>query len=174
MTVRRALHHHGTWQSRHGAARKKDIGCVTTTSLPFDCKAGYDNWEAGWSSAKKQWCCHHEYRGCHTTTELPFDCSAGFSNWQHGWSDAKKHWCCEHEEKGCHMGMRREKCKLWGDPHVIQFDQVGSDKNQAPSFYGDGDFWLVKSSTVSIQARFEGTKYTEGLAARLARMLRSP
>merc|ERR1712014_231942 len=39
------------------------------------------------------------------------------------------------------------------------------DKSKAYSFYGDGDFWLVKSSTVSIQARFEGTKYTEGLAA---------
>jgi hypothetical protein len=56
-------------------------------------------------------------------------------------------------------------CTLWGDPHVIQFDQVGTDKNQAPSFYGDGDFWVVRSDTVQIQGRFEGTKYTEGLAA---------
>merc|ERR1712039_195219 len=45
------------------------------------------------------------------------------------------------------------------------FDQMDTDKNKAYSFYGDGDFWLVKSSTVSIQARFLGTKYTEGLAA---------
>jgi len=56
-------------------------------------------------------------------------------------------------------------CILWGDPHIISFDQVGTDKNQALSFYGDGDFWLVKSTTVHIQGRFEGTKYTEGLAA---------
>jgi len=56
-------------------------------------------------------------------------------------------------------------CILWGDPHIISFDQVGTDKNQALSFYGDGDFWVVKSSTVHIQGRFEGTKYTEGLAA---------
>merc|ERR1712050_148325 len=64
---------------------------------------------------------------------------------------------------GCDVAAKM--CTLWGDPHVISFDQVGTDKNQALSFYGDGDFWLVKSSTVSIQARFEGTKYTEGLAA---------
>jgi hypothetical protein len=56
-------------------------------------------------------------------------------------------------------------CTLWGDPHIITFDQVGTDKDQATSFYGDGDFYLVKSSTVTIQGRFEGTKYTEGLAA---------
>jgi len=56
-------------------------------------------------------------------------------------------------------------CTLWGDPHVISFDQVGTDKSQASSFYGDGDFWLSKSDTVQIQGRFEGTKYTEGLAA---------
>jgi len=47
----------------------------------------------------------------------------------------------------------------------MSFDQMDTDKNKAYSFYGDGDFWLVKSSTVSIQGRFEGTKYTEGLAA---------
>ena len=30
----------------------------------YDCKAGYNNWHAGWSSAKKSWCCDHENRGC--------------------------------------------------------------------------------------------------------------
>merc|ERR1712039_629859 len=59
----------------------------------------------------------------------------------------------------------KKRCTLWGDPHVITFDQVGTDKSQALSFYGDGDFLVVKSSTVIIQGRFEGTKYTEGLAA---------
>jgi hypothetical protein len=54
---------------------------------------------------------------------------------------------------------------LWGDPHVITFDQQNDDKSQAISFYGDGDFEIVQSSTVEIQGRFEGTKYTEGLAA---------
>merc|ERR1712039_589985 len=65
--------------------------------------------------------------------------------------------------RGCPLPAKM--CTLWGDPHIIQFDQVGADKNQAPSFYGDGDFWVVKSNTVHIQGRFLGTKYTEGLAA---------
>jgi len=75
----------------------------------------------------------------------------------------KKTWCCAHGGKGC--ATPAKVCTLWGDPHIITFDQVGTDKNQAVSFYGDGDFWIVKSSTVHIQGRFEGTKYTEGLAA---------
>jgi hypothetical protein len=77
------------------------------------------------------------------------------------WSDDTKKYCCQHAKKGCPP----KTCTLWGDPHVITFDQVGDDKNQAVSFYGDGDFWVVRSSQVSIQGRFEGTKYTERLAA---------
>lgn len=30
----------------------------------YDCAAGFDNWNFGWSSAKKTWCCSHEERGC--------------------------------------------------------------------------------------------------------------
>mmetsp|Transcript_112435 Transcript_112435/g.217837 ORF Transcript_112435/g.217837 Transcript_112435/m.217837 type:complete len:319 (-) Transcript_112435:326-1282(-) len=37
---------------------------VPVTSLPFDCNAGFINWVAGWSDAKKSWCCAHAYRGC--------------------------------------------------------------------------------------------------------------
>merc|ERR1712151_503739 len=77
------------------------------------------------------------------------------------WTPAKKVYCCKHEAKGCAPKL----CTLWGDPHIISFDQPDTDKSKAYSFYGDGDFWLVKSSTVSIQGRFEGTKYTAGLAA---------
>jgi len=97
-----------------------------------------------------------------TPPPLPYDCNAGFNNWQAGWSAAKKDYCCTHAARGCAVA---KMCTLWGDPHVISFDQMDTDKSKAYSFYGDGDFWLVKSSTVSIQARFEGTKYTEGLAA---------
>jgi len=82
----------------------------------------------------------------------------------YGWSAAKKDYCCKTVNKGC-MPAAPKTCTLWGDPHIISFDQIGQDKNQALSFYGDGDFWLVKSAKVSIQGRFEGTKYTEGLAA---------
>merc|ERR1712039_937382 len=78
----------------------------------------------------------------------------------------KKAYCCKTMNIGCPKPPAVPKvCTLWGDPHVITFDQVGTDKNQATSFYGDGDFYIVKSSTVIIQGRFMGTKYTEGLAA---------
>jgi len=97
-----------------------------------------------------------------TGVVLP-DCEAGFQNWQTGWSISKKAWCCAHGGKGC--ALLEKVCTLWGDPHVVSFDQVGTDKSQASSFYGDGDFWVVKSDSVHIQGRFEGTKYTEGLAA---------
>jgi hypothetical protein len=73
-----------------------------TTSEPFDCEAGYWNWEKGWSDSKKHWCCDIKSRGCpKVTTSLPFDCQAGLSNWQDGWSLSKKTWCCAHVNKGC-------------------------------------------------------------------------
>ena len=49
---------------------------------------------------------------------------------------------------------------FWGVPHIISFEQVRTDKNQADtdknqarSFFGDGDFSLVRSSTVQIHGR---------------------
>jgi len=50
-------------------------------------------------------------------------------------------------------------CSFWGDPHVLTFDGA------RPSFYGDGEYWIVKNKDVSIQGRYMGTKYTYGLAA---------
>merc|ERR1712226_392504 len=50
-------------------------------------------------------------------------------------------------------------CIIWGDPHFVTFDKA------RPSFYGEGETWIVKSDTVHIQGRFFGTKYTDGLAA---------
>jgi len=51
------------------------------------------------------------------------------------------------------------ECTFWGDPHLITFDGA------RPSFYGDGEYWIVKNDAVKIQGRFMGTKYTFGLAA---------
>merc|ERR1711972_1095725 len=48
---------------------------------------------------------------------------------------------------------------MGGDPHVLTFDGA------RPSFYGTGEFWIVKSARVKIQGRFTGTPYTMGLAA---------
>merc|ERR1712060_46294 len=136
-----------------------------TTALPFNCLT-LDNPDM-WTAAKKAYCCAESGKGCPKptttplTTTLPFNCLT-LDN-PDARTAAKKAYCCAHGGKGC--AVPAKICTLWGDPHVISFDQVGTDKNQALSFYGDGDFWLVKSSTVHIQGRFEGTRYTEGLAA---------
>jgi len=50
-------------------------------------------------------------------------------------------------------------CVFWGDPHIITFDGA------RPSFYGNGEFWVVKSDEVHIQGRYLGTSWTHGLAA---------
>eukprot|EP00930_Biecheleria_cincta_P100775 TRINITY_DN923_c0_g1_i10.p1 TRINITY_DN923_c0_g1~~TRINITY_DN923_c0_g1_i10.p1 ORF type:complete len:593 (+),score=99.63 TRINITY_DN923_c0_g1_i10:49-1779(+) len=130
---------------------KQNLGCPKeTTSLPYDCSAGYSNWQAGWSPGKKAWCCQHFNKGC--AVSLPYDCNAGFSNWQVGWSAGKKAWCCHHESKGCgHTGS----CSLWGDPHIFTFD------HSRLVFYSEGDFWVVKSPTISIQGRFQATDWTK-------------
>lgn len=51
------------------------------------------------------------------------------------------------------------RCVFWGDPHILTFDGA------RPSFYGDGEFWIVKNDNVQIQGRYMGTPYTYGLAA---------
>merc|ERR1712187_228444 len=78
--------------------KTKGIGC--TTSPPYDCNAGYFNWNAGWSVGKKQWCCLHAQKGCPATatTSLPYDCNEGYLNWKAGWAVGKKNWCCLHEQ----------------------------------------------------------------------------
>jgi hypothetical protein len=138
---------------------------LMTTALPFSCGS-----RETWTPAKQEWCCTNQGIGCTTvpptppptpaTTALPYNCAAGLVA---SWSAPQKAWCCAHGGRGC--AAKKALCTLWGDPHVIGFDQPNTDKNQAYSFYGDGDFFLVKSSTTVIQGRFEGTRYTEGLAA---------
>merc|ERR1712207_121450 len=31
---------------------------------PYNCADGFANWQAGWSVAKKAWCCSNEGKGC--------------------------------------------------------------------------------------------------------------
>merc|ERR1719356_2067182 len=54
---------------------------------------------------------------------------------------------------------RMGECVFWGDPHVNSFD------NGRPSFYGEGEAWIVRSAAVKIQGRYMGTKFTKGLAS---------
>merc|ERR1712176_1394727 len=76
---------------------------------PYNCFDGFANWQAGWSVAKKAWCCRVHGKGCDNgpggcvpvSTSAPFDCNAGFANWVAGWSVAKKAWCCTNAGKGC-------------------------------------------------------------------------
>merc|ERR1719480_220676 len=51
------------------------------------------------------------------------------------------------------------ECTFWGDPHLTTFDGA------RPSFYGDGEMWIVKTAEIKIQGRYMGTKYTKGLAS---------
>ena len=49
-------------------------------------------------------------------------------------------------------------CTVWGDPHVRTFDHQHAD------YYSPGEYWLVKSQTIFIQARYLPTRMTSGLA----------
>jgi len=96
-------------------------GCRRTTSSsspPFDCQAGYDNWQAGWSVPKKAWCCEKTGRGCPTTTTTPpYDCSAGLANWEVGWSVGKMGYCCKNKALGC------RSTPAAAVPYVQKFDR---------------------------------------------------
>merc|ERR1712157_616650 len=58
----------------------------TPTSLPYDCEAGFAQWETTWSPAPPA---------------DPYNCADVFANWQAGWSVPKKEWCCRVHGKGC-------------------------------------------------------------------------
>merc|ERR1712190_459900 len=49
-------------------------------------------------------------------------------------------------------------CIVWGDPHILTFD------NKRVDFYTQGEYWIVKSSTVFIQGAYKPTHATSGLA----------
>jgi len=74
----------------------------TTSSEPYNCNAGYGNWQKGWSGGKKRWCCEKYDRGCPGTTTRPdYDCLAGLARWEDAWPEAKQDWCCKHHGRGC-------------------------------------------------------------------------
>jgi hypothetical protein len=49
-------------------------------------------------------------------------------------------------------------CRIFGDPHVVTFD------GQSASFYSQGEYWTVKSTTVYMQGRYMPTPVTNGLS----------
>ncbi|CAK0812229.1 unnamed protein product [Prorocentrum cordatum] len=52
----------------------------------------------------------------------------------------------------------QKHCRIFGDPHVVTFD------GQSASFYSQGEYWIVKSTTVSMQGRYMPTPVTNGLS----------
>merc|ERR1712110_467340 len=49
-------------------------------------------------------------------------------------------------------------CTVYGDPHVMTFDGKHLD------FYSPGEYWIVKSTTVKIQGKYQPTRMTHGLS----------
>ncbi|CAJ1425543.1 unnamed protein product [Effrenium voratum] len=101
---------HQVWCCEH-----KEVGCTTTAapeppqkymwmSFPqkppkYDCAAGIENWQKGWSERKMTWCCSEKGIGCKDALSKPFDCQDVHD--AHGWTMRKKLWCCLEEERGC-------------------------------------------------------------------------
>lgn len=46
----------------------------TVASLPFDCGAGFSNWQHGWSVMKQNYCCRTASRGCHQAPAVTQEC----------------------------------------------------------------------------------------------------
>lgn len=98
---------------------------VTTSSCPYDCNAGFDEWPLqwvkGWGGGKKIYCCKVAQKGCPSdlpepsgipasgipaaVDEGPYDCNAGYhpcySCLLKHWSANKLAWCCREKHMGC-------------------------------------------------------------------------
>mmetsp|Transcript_80921 Transcript_80921/g.179844 ORF Transcript_80921/g.179844 Transcript_80921/m.179844 type:complete len:446 (+) Transcript_80921:172-1509(+) len=84
-------------------------------SSNFDCTAGAQNWQLGWSATKQAACCQQVGIGCTTSTSTTststtrttttittlFDCVAGLDMFYTGWSSFKQDWCCNNMQLGC-------------------------------------------------------------------------
>jgi hypothetical protein len=107
---------------------------MATAQPTFNCSAGYEMWELGWSDAKKNWCCTNERAGCYhgeatTTTRsvldlVSFDCTAGYANWAAGWSDLKREWCCAHDHVACPVNDRPARMKPHSAPAKLRCELV--------------------------------------------------
>lgn len=95
-------------------------------AVPFDCGAGFHNWVAGWSVAKKAWCCQHLGKACPPTpSPAQYDCADGFDNWAAGWSLGKKAWCCKQVGKGCNPVVAASAAPPAAGPSVYTLGSHG-------------------------------------------------
>eukprot|EP00405_Crypthecodinium_cohnii_P050600 CAMPEP_0206595430 /NCGR_PEP_ID=MMETSP0325_2-20121206/42985_1 /ASSEMBLY_ACC=CAM_ASM_000347 /TAXON_ID=2866 /ORGANISM="Crypthecodinium cohnii, Strain Seligo" /LENGTH=564 /DNA_ID=CAMNT_0054106121 /DNA_START=122 /DNA_END=1812 /DNA_ORIENTATION=+ len=167
-------------------------GCETQKALlDYDCDAGLSNWEHGWSDNKKAWCCANEHKGCSPTcmTEhCDATCYHDVDNKGHGHVTCRDrvNWAKDNSEHlrsktleaaidlvntecSCQCGCTSEDfgvaapvlgtCLIWGELHHTTFDGASVD------YFGEGVFWLVKSATVSVQARYKTTPHARGLSS---------
>lgn len=57
--------YHAHYHDRMQAAPSPRVQAAPSPSSDwYDCAAGYANWNTGWSTSKKQWCCVHQGAGC--------------------------------------------------------------------------------------------------------------
>jgi len=70
--------------------------------MPFDCLAGLGNYQAGWSDAKKEWCCQNQGKGCEARAAS---------------APAATH----------AAAAAAGECLVWGDPHIQTFDHSRAD-----------------------------------------------
>jgi len=56
----------GCAEGQSGGSSIELVPAIPQPAMPFtvDCSEGYQNWQKGWSSAKKAYCCDHEQKGC--------------------------------------------------------------------------------------------------------------
>lgn len=105
-----------SWSPEHIAwcCLHKDVSCPrTTTPVPFDCWAAFEDWARAWSEAKQEWCCRHQRVACLSLADLSpppssmhspedeWDCRGNLAGDYVGWSVARKAWCCEHRDTAC-------------------------------------------------------------------------
>jgi len=68
------------------------------------------------------------------------------------------------------LGANRSTCMIWGDPHIQVFDFKGAaaSRRHIVNMLDIGDFSLVKSPRVNIQARYRTASWSNGQAATYA------
>merc|ERR1711933_699609 len=87
----------GEWCCRvHGKGCLNQGGGCVTSSKPYDCNAGFANWMAGWSVAKKAWCCSTGIRAIFRCAASAFCKDRILKDWFQGESRLK-HW------HSCHL-----------------------------------------------------------------------
>lgn len=75
-----------------------------THSEPFDCDAGLDKAETGWSQEKKTFCCKNHAKGC---VDEPFDC-LDEAQPEDAWSGEKREYCCKRHGLACEAASAGE------------------------------------------------------------------